>query len=140
MKKSRNRSPQEIVLDYLRNKRDGLLETANGTSGKLKCTPHNVSKYAGRMKLHNRPFAKPVQYQFLKQLDFLVDEPWLCAAERADIDVDLTNGVSKICYVFSFRNEGGDNDEDSEGSRDVAEDSGDDTAVTPAHSDAQPVG
>tara|TARA_Y100000034_G_scaffold128468_1_gene183067 strand:+ start:193 stop:579 length:387 start_codon:yes stop_codon:yes gene_type:complete len=128
------------VLDYLRNKRDGLLETANGTSVKLKCTPHNVSKYAGRMKLHNRPFAKPVQYQFLKQLDFLVDEPWLCAAERADIDVDLTNGVSKICYVFSFRNEGGDNDEDIEGSEEAAEGSGDITTGTPAHSDVQPAG
>jgi hypothetical protein len=100
-----NKTPQEIVLNYLRDKRNGLLLESVGKTFSLKVTPHLISKWADRKKIHTRPFAKPVQYQFLKQLDFLVDEPWLCSADTSRIDVDMNNGISRICYIFTFKNE-----------------------------------
>lgn len=99
-----NKTPQEIVLNYLRDKRNGLLFESEGKTFSLKVTPHLISKWADREKVHSRPFAKPVQYQFLKQLDFLVDEPWLCSADKSRIDVDMKEGISKICYIFTFKN------------------------------------
>ena len=99
-----NKTPQEIVLNYLRDKRNGLLAESEGNTFSLKVTPHLISKWADRKNVHTRPFAKPVQYQFLKQLDFLVDEPWLCSADTSRIDVDMNNGISNICYIFIFKN------------------------------------
>jgi len=108
-----NKTPQEIVLSYLRAKRNGLLLESEGKTFSLKVTPHLISKWAGRENKHSRPFAKPVQYQFLKQLDFLVDEPWLCSADKSRIDVDMKDGISQICYIFIFKNksQGGETNE-----------------------------
>ncbi len=108
-----NKTPQDIVLSYLRDKRNGLLVESEGKTFSLKVTPHLISKWADRKDMHTRPFAKPVQYQFLKQLDFLVDEPWLCSADTSRIDVDMNNGISQICYIFTFKNksQGGETNE-----------------------------
>jgi hypothetical protein len=107
-----NLSAKDLVLDYVRHRRDGeVAALVNGEVVLIKVTPAKVSKWAMVNNLHNRPFTGPVQRKIMDFLDYLCEEPWLCNAQNikteAKIGVQLGSANTTISYFFTFRQNGG---------------------------------
>jgi len=110
--KTVNLTPKELVLDYVRHRRDGeTAALARGEVISLKVTPAKVAKWATVNDLHTRPFTGPVQRAIMDYLDYLCEEPWLCNANNikaeAHIGVQLGKDKHTINYFFTFRQNGG---------------------------------
>ena len=107
-----NLSPKDLVLDYIRHRRDGeIAAISRGQRISIKVTPAKISKWAVVNDLHNRPFTGPVQRKIMDFLDYLCEEPWICNAKNikteVDIGIQLGTANTAINYFFTFKQNGG---------------------------------